>query len=124
MKEVFLFVAVHYLFDVVLQSEKLARGKNRNSTGTMYDPKLHGPKAPCWIFDLFAHASSHGLGIYLVCVHLGVRSEIAVVLGCVETFAHGTIDFFKCEKKFGVFEDQGFHLLCKFIYILIIGNLV
>lgn len=119
---IFLFVATHYLFDVVFQSEKLVRGKNRNSTNTMYDPKVHGPKAPCWIFDLSAHALSHALGVYVVCRYLGVSEHTSLIFALIETVAHWITDFFKCEKKYGIFEDQGLHLGVKWVFIMLIYN--
>lgn len=95
----------HGLSDFSLQTEWMARNKNRHNTPAGYDPALHGPQQTIWPYVLSAHALIHGLAVYLA---TGV-----VLLGIAETVAHWLIDFGKCERWYGVHVDQGAHLLCK-----------
>ena len=44
----------------------------------------------------------------------------SLALGLIETFAHGLIDFAKCEGKIGLNTDQALHIACKIAYVLVV----
>jgi len=96
----------HAAGDFWLQSDALAKMKNRHREG----------KAPpgadlqiIWPYALTAHALMHG-GI--VAMATG-----SVVLGCIEAVAHWLIDFGKCENWYGIHTDQALHVVCKILYV-------
>ena len=43
-----------------------------------------------------------------------------MLLAAVELVLHSLIDHGKCEKKFGLLADQSLHLLCKFVYAVLV----
>jgi hypothetical protein len=102
----------HAMADVILQSDNIAKNKNRRSIPTGYDPKIHGPRQTVWPYFLASHSLCHGLMVMLATG----RYE----LGIVETVLHATIDFFKCENKYGIHIDQSLHFLCKVGYIMVL----
>lgn len=110
----FKLLAGHFMADVILQPENIAKNKNRRSIPTGYDPKIHGPRQTVWPYFLMAHASCHGIMVMLATG----RWE----LGVAETFCHALIDFGKCENKYGIHVDQLLHFLCKVVYIIIIAR--
>jgi Protein of unknown function (DUF3307) len=99
----------HAIADFPLQSEDIAKGKNRHAIPKSYDPKLHGPLMAVWPYYLTSHALIHGGMVYIA-----TGSYIA---GLCETTAHWIIDFFKCEKWYGVHADQAFHIACKVVWL-------
>ena len=101
----------HALADFCLQSEWVARNKNRHASPAGYDPKLHGAKQCVWPYVLTAHALTHGLAVYL--------ATGLLALGLAETVAHWLIDFFKCERWYGIHIDQGLHLACKVAWLIL-----
>lgn len=104
----------HFLCDFALQSDAMAKGKNRNRRP---DPGTVPPGAayvPCWPYWLTAHAMIHAGGTAL--------ALNSVAFGVAEGLCHWVIDFCKCENIIGVHEDQGLHILCKLVWwILAIG---
>lgn len=105
--KLFLLLCGHALADFALQSETMAKGKNRNKKPD-YIPE--GQKyVPCWPYWLTAHALIHGGIVYLITQTLWC--------GIVETIAHWWIDFLKCENKTTPNEDQLYHFLFKILYL-------
>ncbi len=98
----------HALADFVLQSDAMGRGKNRHNN----IPKDADSSFPRWYYWLSAHALIHGGIVYLLTGSLA--------LGLIETFAHGLIDFAKCEGKIGLNTDQALHIACKIAYVLVV----
>lgn len=106
----FLLMVVHALADFSLQSDSMAKGKNRNNKPDFIPT---GQKfVPCWPYWLTAHALIHGGAVYVV--------TGSVLLGAAETALHWGIDFMKCENITNPNEDQALHFLCKISYILIL----
>jgi len=105
----FYLLAGHALADFSLQTDSMAKGKNRNRA---IEPSVIPPGqkyVPCWQYWLTAHALIHGAVVALV---TGIWW-----LGLIETIAHWLIDFAKCENKITVHQDQALHIACKFLYL-------
>jgi len=101
----------HALADFALQSEWMAKAKNRNSGTTLsYIPPGQTPQI-VWPFVLSAHALIHG-GV--VAVATGIWW-----LGALETGAHWAIDFGKCENHYGIYADQALHVGCKVLWLFL-----
>lgn len=91
----------HALADFALQSDSMAKGKNRHKkpanipAGQQY--------TPCWMYWLGAHALIHG----------GTTSLItsSFVCGLIMTVSHFVIDFAKCENWTNPHVDQLLHAL-------------
>ena len=90
----------HFLGDFGLQSDRMAVEKCPGR-----DPTLP------WQWWLTAHAAIHG---FLVAVLTGMP-----LLGLAEWLAHALIDHLKCRGWFGLGPDQGLHLLCKLVWVLL-----
>ncbi len=93
----------HALADFALQSDSMARGKNRHREPVGVPPG-QTPQT-IWPYWLTAHALIHGGVVALVTG----RWE----LGLAEAVLHWLIDFGKCENWYGIHEDQSMHLVCK-----------
>lgn len=98
----------HAFADFVFQTEYIARNKNRHAMPLGYEPKLHGPKQTIWPYVLTSHALVHGGIVWLI--------TGSIWFGLAETILHWAIDFGKCEKWYGIHQDQAAHLTCKLIY--------
>jgi hypothetical protein len=97
----------HALADFALQSDTMAKGKNRHNKPD-YIPD--GQKfVSCWFYWMGAHSLIHGGVIYLITGSL--------FFGIFETIAHFLIDFVKCENKINPNQDQLLHLGCRFFYL-------
>ena len=98
----FYLIAGHALADFSLQSDAMAKGKNRHRKT---EPPPGATYTPCWPYWLTAHALIHGATVAVITgsVHLGIA----------ETIAHWCIDFGKCENWYGIHIDQALHFLCK-----------
>jgi len=94
----------HALADFVLQSDTMARAKDRHGDFA------HTVSAnfPPWYYWLGAHALVHGGVVYLV--------TGSALLGAIEVVLHATIDYAKCERWIGFHQDQAAHLVCKVGY--------
>lgn len=102
----FELLAAHALADFALQSDAMAKGKNRHNRPE-YIPE--GQKyIPCWPYWLTAHALIHGGAVYLVTGSLW--------WGLTETVLHWFIDFIKCEGVTNPHVDQALHLWCRIWY--------
>ena len=96
----------HAVADFALQSDTMAKGKNRHRKS---DPPPGQKYTPCWPFFLSAHALIHGGAAAMATGNL--------LIGLFETIAHWCIDFGKCENWYGVYADQALHLLSKICWI-------
>ena len=97
---------LHALTDFALQSDAMAKGKNRNIKGTA------PPGMPCWYWWLSAHAFIHG---GLIIVIFGVWW-----LGLIEIITHFIIDFLKCDNVINSNQDQASHLILRIIYAIVL----
>ena len=103
----FLLLCGHALTDFALQSEVMAKGKNRHKRPE-YIPD--GQKyMPCWFYWLSAHALISGGAVYLITGQLH--------WGLVETVIHWIADFIKCENKTNPHQDQFLHIASKALYL-------
>lgn len=104
-----LLLAGHFIADFWMQSDALARMKNRHRK-----PEVPPGQTPqtIWPYALSAHASHHG-----VCVALATGSW---TLGLAEMVAHAVVDFGKCENWYGIHVDQALHLVCKVAWLVVI----
>jgi len=96
----------HALADFVLQSDAMAKGKNRHNRTTT------PPGATCtlcWPYWLSSHALIHGGVVWAITSN--------VYLGAAETVVHWLIDFAKCENRINVHEDQFLHIACKVVWL-------
>ena len=91
----------HAAADFVLQSDTMARAKNRHSEFA----RSQGANFPAWYYWLTAHSLVHGGVVYLL--------TGSALLGLLETALHWCIDFAKSERWIGFHQDQALHMLCK-----------
>jgi hypothetical protein len=102
----FKLLIAHASADFALQSDAMAKGKNRHRKPD-YIPA--GQKfIPCWHYWLTAHALINGGMAWLV---TGI-----VWVGFLETVLHWAIDFAKCENWTDPNQDQALHFVCKLGY--------
>lgn len=94
----------HAVADYALQSEAMARGKNRAYLST-------SPHVPPWWIWLGSHSMIHGGAVALV---LGDWR-----FGVAEAVCHSLIDFGKCEGKYGIKVDQAAHVACKVLWLVL-----
>ena len=99
-----LLIASHFVCDYVLQTDPIARGKNRNTESCLFGVN--------WWYWMTSHSVTHGLGV-------GVITG-SITLGLLETVAHWLIDFGKCEKWYGLHVDQLLHGVCKVLWVIIL----
>lgn len=99
----------HAVADFALQTDTIAKGKNRHRKT---DPPPGQKYVPCWPFFLSAHALIHGGAVTI--------ATGSLLLGLFETIAHWLIDFGKCDNWYGVYTDQALHLGCKICWVLLI----
>lgn len=104
----FKLLCAHAICDFALQSDTMAKGKNRHNKT---QPPPGAKFQPTWMYWLGAHSLIHGAGVALV---TGVWW-----LGLCEVIVHGLIDFNKCENRYGIHADQFLHLLSKVFWIFI-----
>lgn len=105
-EKIFELLVGHALADFALQSDWMAKNKNRNNKSS-YIPE--GQKyTPTWFYVLSAHALIHGGVVYLITGN--------IVFGVFETILHWMVDFIKCENKLNPHEDQLIHIGWKIIY--------
>lgn len=97
----------HALADFALQSDAMAKGKNRHRKT---EPPPGATYQPCWMYWLSAHALIHGGAVWAITGN--------VWIGLCETILHWVIDFGKCDNLYGIHEDQALHLLCKLTWSL------
>jgi len=106
-----LLVMVHALCDFPLQSEYMARGKNRHR----FDPTTVPPgqtPVTVWPHILTAHALIHGLGVFVV--------TGSMALGLAETAVHWVTDYAKCENWTNPHQDQALHIGAKLLWSFLV----
>lgn len=104
-----LLLAGHAFADYPLQSDFMARGKNRNRPIENVPPGQ--TPMTVWPYILTAHATVHG-------TFVGVITGIWW-LGLLEALAHWCIDFGKCENWYGIHADQWAHIAFKGLWLAI-----
>jgi lipid-A-disaccharide synthase-like uncharacterized protein len=104
----FALTIAHALGDYPLQTDFMARGKNRHVVQSYVDL----PARTLWLYCLSAHALVHGALVWLITGCVG--------LGAVEFVLHWLIDWAKLERKISFHTDQLLHLVCKLGYVLIL----
>jgi hypothetical protein len=97
-----LLVLGHWLGDYALQSDRMAVEKCQGC-----DQVLH------WRWWLTAHGGIHG---FLVAWITGVP-----LLGLAEWGIHVLIDWGKCRHRYGMALDQGLHMACKALWVLLLS---
>lgn len=110
MTVLFWLVVGHFVADYPLQSDFIAKGKNRhNPMG--YIPAGQTPQVH-WPFVLTAHAATHAGAVAL--------ATGSPLLGCCEFVAHWYIDFAKCENWTSIYSDQALHIGCKILWFALV----
>lgn len=105
---VFAMMVGHALCDFSLQSDFIAKGKNRNRPIDMASVPPGQKPQRIWFYCLLSHALIHGGAVWLL--------TGSVWLGAAETVVHWCIDFAKCENWTGIHSDQAMHAACKLIW--------
>jgi hypothetical protein len=101
----FWLLVVHALADFPLQGDFLSKAKNHTTDlGREW-----------WPIALPAHALIHAGAVALV-TH-------SVAFGMIEFFAHGVIDFLKCDNHLSLRIDQVLHVGCKVVYAAAVWRL-
>ena len=109
MEMLFKLLIGHALADYALQTDTMARGKNRHNVPQGIPP---GQKVVAvWWHFLSAHALIHAGAVWLVTGN--------VWFGLAEFVLHWCIDFAKCENWTNPHQDQAFHVACKVAYVLL-----
>lgn len=99
----------HALADFALQSDSMARGKNRHSPNANLPPGQKPNRV--WPYWLGAHALIHGGFVWAI--------TGSAWLGLCETLIHLVIDAAKCEGITNIHEDQGLHVAFKIIWVVL-----
>lgn len=106
-------IASHAMCDFALQSDAMAKGKNRNNRTT---PPPGAKYQPSWFHWLSAHATIHGSGVAAI-LALSGRPDLWW-LGVCEAICHALIDFNKCDNRIGMNTDQALHYACKAAWVI------
>ena len=102
----------HALADFSLQTEFMARAKNRHVPHGY--PDL--PTRTLWVYCLTAHALVHAGAVWLITGN--------AAFGLAEFILHWLIDWMRIEgKRVNFHLDQALHIACKVIYVLIVAAL-
>lgn len=111
MIKLFELLVGHAVADFGLQSDWMAKNKNRNVSPS-YVPK--GQRfTQTWFYVLSAHALIHGGFVYLITGSL--------FLGLFETVSHWILDFLKCENITDPHIDQILHIGSKVVYAIAVS---
>ena len=105
----FLLVLGHFVADYPLQSDFIAKGKNRFRPVDPASIPLGQTPMTVWPWVLTAHAGTHAAAVYLI---LG-----SPILSLAELIAHWLIDYGKCANRYGIHFDQFAHLACKALWV-------
>lgn len=104
----FLLCLGHFVADYPLQSDFIAKGKNRfRSVDPASIPPGQKPMT-VWPWVLTAHAGTHGAAVFLVTGSAG--------LAAAEMVSHWLIDYGKCANRYGIHADQFMHIACKLLW--------
>ena len=106
----FMMLFLHFLGDFSLQSDAMAKGKNRHR---MPENIPEGQKIKkVWFYWLSAHAFIQG-GIIFIFFPV-----LWIVL--LEVVFHFILDFMKCDNITNPHIDQAFHFLLRIVYTIIL----
>lgn len=108
LETLFQLIVGHAVADYPLQSEAMARGKNRNRFLSLSDIPPGQKPVSVWWHYMTAHALVHAGAVGIV--------TGSTVLAVTEFILHWIIDFAKCENWTNPHQDQALHLLCKVVY--------
>ena len=103
----FVLLFLHALGDFALQSEAMAKGKNRHIKNPTYIPPGQKFKET-WFYWLIAHALIQGGLIYLFFPVL--------LIALIEVISHFIVDYLKCENITNLHHDQLIHFILRIIY--------
>ena len=107
----FLLLVGHAVADFALQTEIMARLKNRHNKP---DNIPNGQKyIPCWIYWMSSHSLIHAGAVYVVTGSL--------VWAIFEFCSHFIIDMLKCENVTNPNQDQISHVWMKVVYALAVN---
>jgi hypothetical protein len=99
-----LLVLGHFFVDFTLQSDTVARFKNKINQGDM--------KAVPWWYWMLSHASMSALMVYLITGN--------IICTLIEVITHFLIDTGKCLGYYKIHADQALHLVTRIILIIIL----
>lgn len=108
MTTAFLLFFGHAMADYPFQNRFMAIGKNPNNK----DPECNSECSRKWYHKMIAHCLIHGGMVMLV---TGMWQ-----LAYLEFALHFIIDINKCNKRINANVDQGLHILCKIMYVVIL----
>lgn len=98
MQMFFYLLCGHALADYSLQTDFIAKGKNRRTPI---------PGVP-WYYIMLSHCLIHGGTVGLLTGN--------IYFAVIETILHFIIDVIKCEGYTNIHQDQAAHVVCKVIY--------
>ena len=93
----------HALADFYLQSDAMAKGKNRHREPVGIPPGQKPQRI--WPYWLSAHALIHGAAVFVV--------TVSISAALIEVGVHWLTDFGKCENWYGIHFDQLIHVATK-----------
>lgn len=106
----FVLLFLHFLADFSLQSEAMAKGKNRHFRSEYI---LKGEKNKItWFYWLTAHTFIQG-GLIFIFFPI-------IWIALIEVVFHFLLDFLKCDNVTNPHIDQGLHVLLRIIYAMVI----
>ena len=112
----FLYLFAHCLADTSLQTEFMAKGKNRNIPVDMSRVPPGQKPLNLWYMWLTHHAFIQAGGVFFVTYFLIRDLRISLVFGTIELFHHWITDFMKCENMTDPVEDQLNHIALKVLF--------
>jgi hypothetical protein len=119
----FWLLVAHAAADYWMQSDSLAKMKNRNRNAAEFCPPGQKPQK-MWFYALTAHALMHGAAVYLVAFWFTHDPVVSLLLGTAETIHHWYVDFGKCENWYGIHTDQSLHILVKIVWLVVIAGTI
>lgn len=102
----FRLLIAHAVADFALQSDSMAKGKNRHRKT---EPPPGASYQPSWFLWLPAHAIVHAGAVWV--------ATGSAWIALAELVIHAAIDFGKCENWYGMYADQAMHVACKVAYV-------
>lgn len=101
----FLLCLGHFVADYPLQSDFIAKGKNRWRPVDPASIPMGQTPQTVWPWVLTAHAATHAAAVFLI--------TQSALLAALELIVHWAIDYGKCANRYGIHMDQGLHVACK-----------
>lgn len=106
----------HFVADYPLQSDFIAKGKNRfRPVDPASIPPGQKPQT-VWPWVLTAHAATHAAAVLLI--------TGSAILAALELLSHWLIDYGKCANRYGIHADQAMHLACKAMWAIAAVRLI